>query len=228
MNKIALNKLHVLRLAVKYGCIKRGRLNIVGCFESPGSNPTGLCYDGRYVWHCDADQARIFKIDVTKEEIICSRDTPFGHPWGLTWDGEFIWISDDFERRIIKMDSSGNIIKSFSYPNMDIHGLAWDGRDIWFVDWISKRIYKINANSGEITGQIPAPSKNPAGLCYHEKFLWHTDSDINVIYKMEPSGRLVGFYKGFKGHSHDICAVNGLLLISVRDQRRIYKVRLLS
>lgn len=167
-------------------------------------------------------------MDPQKERVISHQETPFHHPWGLTWDGEFIWMSDDFERKIFKMEENGNIMKSFYYPNMDIHGLAWDGRNIWFVDWVSKYIYKINVNSGKILQKIPAPSKNPAGLCYYNGFLWHTDSDIDVIYKINPSGRLAGFYQGFEGHQHDICivGVEAFLFIAVRDFKRIYKVKI--
>lgn len=49
MKKKILNKAHILKLAIKYGYIKKGRVDSIGYFDSPGPNPTGLCYDGYYI-----------------------------------------------------------------------------------------------------------------------------------------------------------------------------------
>jgi streptogramin lyase len=228
MKKKILNKVHILGLAIKYRCVKKAKIDVIDRFQSPGSNPTGLCYDGQFIWHCDADSGVLYTINPKTKKIVSHQKLPFNHPWGLTWDGEFLWVSDDLERKIYRINRDGNIVQSFNYQNMDIHELAWDGEGIWFVDWISKTIRKIDLKSGRIIYKIPAPSKNPAGLCYYEGFLWHTDSDLSFIYRIAllKGTHTCKIYKGIEGHQHDICKANNSFFISVRDLKCIYEVRI--
>lgn len=66
-------------------------------FQAPGPRPHGLAWEGKYLWHGDADYKAFFKFDVDTGEIVekvqLADDDPLPH--GLTiWEGT-LWYCDD-------------------------------------------------------------------------------------------------------------------------------------
>jgi hypothetical protein len=63
--------------------IRGGDGEVIRKIRVPGENPTGLALEGkRYLWHCDAYSAEIYKIDINTGEIKNSFKAPGSHPWG--------------------------------------------------------------------------------------------------------------------------------------------------
>jgi sugar lactone lactonase YvrE len=65
--------------------------------QAPGPRPHGLAWEGKYLWHGDADYKAFFKFDVDSGQIVekiqLADDDPLPH--GLTiWDGT-LWYCDD-------------------------------------------------------------------------------------------------------------------------------------
>lgn len=67
--------------------------NFMNKFISIGIYPTGLAYDGAYLWSTDSDAKTIYAIDTEGFEIMQSIPAPGGkYPNGLTYGGESIWV----------------------------------------------------------------------------------------------------------------------------------------
>ena len=79
-------------------------------FESPGSGPEGLAFDGENLWHVDWWLNTIHKLDLSGVEL-CSWEGPGRCPIGLTFDGCYLWLADQCTRMIYKLD--------IGYPNCE-------------------------------------------------------------------------------------------------------------
>jgi hypothetical protein len=115
---------------------------VVHSFDSPGSWPNGLAYDGRYLWNADAYTHKIYKLDMSGN-VIASFDSPGYNPRGLAYDGTYLWNAD-LSNKIYKLDMSGNVIASFDSPGSSPRGLAYDGTYLWNADHDRGKIYQIS------------------------------------------------------------------------------------
>jgi len=112
--------------------------------SAPGLDPSGLAWDGEYLWSTDIDGAMIYRLD-TQGNIIASFPSPGEFPRGLTWDGECLWNADGMDRIIYKLDpSNGEVLDSFAAPGVDPTGLAWDGNAFWNGDGLKAKIYQLS------------------------------------------------------------------------------------
>lgn len=90
---------------------------IVNSFRSPGSEPRGLAWDGRYLWCADADMDLIYRLDPSDGTVISSVPYPV-NSWygGLAWGGDStLWIANG--GIISRIDTAkGGIVSEFSCP----------------------------------------------------------------------------------------------------------------
>ena len=66
---------------------------VIKSFASPASGPTGLAFDGKYLWHCDYAVATIYQLGLTGK-VIKSFASPAAGPAGLAFDGKYLWHCD--------------------------------------------------------------------------------------------------------------------------------------
>ncbi len=130
-------------------------------------NPTGLVFDGRYVWAGSAAEAHFFRIDETADdpmELITSIETT-----GLTYygafDGERVWFTSPYqieenepivnekvffininEINFNEPPPSANILQVGLFPT----GIAFDGVYIWVANYLSKTVSIIDVHN-EVT-----------------------------------------------------------------------------
>lgn len=156
-------------------------------FSSPGSCPTGLAFDGKYLWNCDRKTDMIYKIDPETGKTIDSLSSPGYRPVGLTWDGKYLWCTDAEENLIFQIDPKTDMtIKTLSSPTKAPEGIAWDGKHLWVVDDGSDQIQQISTDDGTTITSIPSPSFDPCGLAFDGKYLWVSDRIKNMIYMVTP------------------------------------------
>jgi hypothetical protein len=79
---------------------------IIRQFKAPSNAPTGLTYDGRYLWVADRSTNEIYLMDPKREHIIGILKSPGPTPWGLTWDGTHLWNADYQERKIYQLNTT--------------------------------------------------------------------------------------------------------------------------
>ncbi|MFA6756032.1 MAG: hypothetical protein WCR97_06065, partial [Bacilli bacterium] len=56
--------------------------------NASGNKPTGLCFDGVYLWQADAAADKIYCIDQYTGKVIREIESPAYWPGGLAWDGK--------------------------------------------------------------------------------------------------------------------------------------------
>ena len=69
----------------------------------PGHRPTGMCFDGRFLWITDRDSGRVDRFDPEVEEITRSVQAPGFSPCGLAWDGRNMWVTDSGTGRMYRL-----------------------------------------------------------------------------------------------------------------------------
>ena len=199
-------------------------------FSSPGSCPTGLTFDGKYLWNCDRKTDMIYKIDPKDGSILDSLPSPGYRPLGLAWDGKFLWNVDASEEEyfIYRIDpKTKTTIKTLWAPCDRPEGLAWDGKYLWITDDRKNKIHQISTEDGTTIITIPAPSSHPCGLAYDGKYLWVSDRISNMIYMITPNkGDVILFFDAPAPYARGL-AWDGKNLWNVDYQTdQIYKLKI--
>jgi len=71
----------------------------------PGPQPSGLTFDGSYLWSSDNYFDKIFKIDPDTYELIDEIDAPGGDfPNGLAFDGQYLWLANNDRDSLYQID----------------------------------------------------------------------------------------------------------------------------
>lgn len=102
---------------------------------------------------------------------------------GVTYDGELAWAA--LGTHLQSFDpKTGRAARSL--PCAADAGTAFDGRH--FFQITADRIHKIDAKSGEVVGDIPAPGKGrDSGLAWAEGSLWVGQHRDRCIHQIDPS-----------------------------------------
>jgi len=197
-------------------------------FPSPGFCPTGLAFDGKYLWNCDRKTDMIYKIDPRDGEVKDSISSPGFQPVGLTWDGKFLWNVDGEENLIFQIDPrTGMAVKTLYAPCERPEGLTWDGRYLWIADDRTNQIHRISTEDGTTINTIPSPSSHPCGLAYDGKYLWVSDRISDLIYMITPErGEVILFFDAPDAYARGL-AWDGKYLWNVDYQTdEIYKIKI--
>lgn len=164
-------------------------LSTVAVYDSPGTQPNGLAFDGTYLWNADYDD-NIYKLD-TEGNILNSIVAPGSTSYGLTSDGSHLWNTDYNEGIIYKLNTSGNILDYFNSPGSKPLDLAFDGTHLFNSDSETGKVYKLDT-SGNVLDSFDFDC---SGLTFDGQFLWATDSgNGGKIYKLDTSGNIKNTY----------------------------------
>ena len=72
--------------------------DVIISFDTPDQFPTGLTYDGKYLWLADRKTDMLYQINPKNGKQITSLPAPGFSPTGVTCDGTHLWVIDDKER----------------------------------------------------------------------------------------------------------------------------------
>ncbi len=199
-------------------------------FSSPGLCPTGLTFDGKYLWCCDRKTDMIYKVNPEDGKLVDSLPSPGYRPLGLTWDGKFLWNVDASEEEylIYQIDpQTGVAVKTIWSPCDRPEGLAWDGKYLWIVDDGSNQIHQISTEDGTTIKTIPSPSYQPCGLTYDGRYLWVSDRIADKIYMITPDrGDVILFFDTPNAYARGL-AWDGIYLWNVDYQSdQVYKIKI--
>ncbi len=165
---------------------------VLKIIKTPGPCPTGLTFDGSYLWLADAYTDKIYKISPKNGKIIKTIEAPGYHPEGLAWDGKFLWHIDRGEKYMYQIDpNTGEAVKILESNSNNPRDLAWDGEGIWIADFRRDLLLKVSPVDGMMELNFPSPAREPAGLAFGGKYLWVTDRVDDRIYLVNPSDGLV-------------------------------------
>lgn len=119
-------------------------LTVIEEYNSPGSFPRGIAWDGNRIWSTDEGLDRIYKHNMDAQlSINTPYDSPSDRPRGITWDGSRIWSSDSHDERMYKHNMDGTLSVSKIYTsNTYPWDLTWDGSRIWSIHYGDNNVYK--------------------------------------------------------------------------------------
>ena len=98
---------------------------IIRSFSSVTTVPSGLAFDGLYLWNADMWGNKIYKLDVNTGYPVYEFGAPGTYPRGLSWDGEYFWCiaTDTYNNEhIYKVTPEGAVTSEFPAP-FDTYGL---------------------------------------------------------------------------------------------------------
>ena len=169
---------------------------VVKQHQTPGKIPTGMTYDGEYIWMADRKAKQLFAIDPETGETVKKIGAPGYWPMGLAWDGNTLWnvdikggipLSENYDGVVYQVNpEDGTVMHTVSAPTNSPRGLAWDGEYLWCVDNDQDKIIQFNPNDGTTIKSFKAPANDPRGLTYDGKYLWISDRINNEIYMVSP------------------------------------------
>jgi hypothetical protein len=118
--------------------IEPDTMSVDGAFNTAGHKPTGMCFDGRFVWITDRDSGRVDRFDPEVDEITRSALTPGFTPCGLAWDGRNMWVSDSGTGSLYRLSGSRRTWSATVSPDAFMHRgrdvlLAHDGVHLWYL-----------------------------------------------------------------------------------------------
>lgn len=156
-------------------------------FPLPTTCPTGLAWDGKYLWMADLKTDSLYAIHPDNGRIANRIAAPTFKPLGLAYDGEFLWCVCGEEERIIQMRiEDGLAVRSFESLVPMPTGLAWDGNHLWVASRTLKEIHQISPQDGTTIHSFGSPASYPEGLTFDGNYLWSADRMSNRIYMIHP------------------------------------------
>ena len=195
---------------------------------APSPHPTGLTWDGEYLWVSDSIAKKVYKISPTDGSIVKSFPSPGRKPSGLAWDGTSIWCSDNSfgRKRIYQVDTSnGNVIDVLRLPLGTPKGITYVNGNLWCQDHLRKRILKIDPNTGSISPMFRTPHYSPTGMTWDGKHLWSTDNNKKEIYMVDPaSGSVIFLFPAPGLDQHGLTWDGEYLWVADSKDGKIYKI----
>ena len=210
--------------------VSSGEVKVIESFSSPGPDPRGLAWDGKYLWCADVDKETIYKINPDNGQVVSSFPSPGVYPLGLAWDGSYLWNIDPIEEKILKIDPrTGRVVNEpgIDIPGPDPTGLAWGGGYLWVADGERQEIYKIDPSDGHVVDSFSSPGEFPKGLAWDGSYLWNIDM-VDGLYMIDPeTGRVAASYNFTPGPRAEGLAFDGRHLWAAdSEEDKIYKISL--
>ena len=78
--------------------------DVIKWFASPSTDPRGLTWDCKTLWHSDRFQDRIYQINPITGAVIRNFASPDLQPMGLAWDGKTLWVITDNLDRVYQLE----------------------------------------------------------------------------------------------------------------------------
>jgi hypothetical protein len=204
--------------------------DIVDSISTPCGCPTGLAYDGNYLWVADRKADSIYKIDPKTGSITKSIPTPGFWPMGLAWDGKYLWNTDLEEEAIYKIDpESEKVLCSIPTPCPSPRGLTWDGNSLWLSDDYEDKVYQVSIEDGTIISSFDAPSGSSTGLAYGRKYLWSADRLRDEIYMLKPDdGNVIIISDSISPYIQGLAWDGNYLWACDYETDKIYKIKIMD
>ena len=210
---------------------------IIQSYDIPGSYPTGLTFDGKYLWLADRKTDEIYAINPENGQVVRSIPAPAYWPMGLTWDGKALWNIDvkggipqaeNYNGIIYQLSpTDGTILKTVPAPTSKPIGLAWDGKYLWCTSNASDEIIQFDPDDGTTIKSFKSPAEDPQGLTFDGKYLWVSDRMKDEIYMVDPqSGCVIIICEAPGPYTRGLC-YNGKFLWAVDYQNdKLYKIKI--
>lgn len=167
-------------------------LGVEKSFPLDFRTPTGLCFDGSFLWVSDLATTKIAKINPENGKILKIYDSPSFNINALASDGKLLWTLDSKEKMVFAFDPQTNLVlKTLQLDVDDPQGIGFDGKDVWISDGGSQKIVKIDTDDGTTIKSVTAPTfgrdrrSQLIGLAFDKGYLWVSDRIKDEIYQVD-------------------------------------------
>jgi len=138
-------------------------------FGHQGLNPTGIAFDGTYLW-CNSSFSPLFiyRFDLSGQLIdSVASPTLSLASGGMEFDGTHILVCVEQDGILYKLDPvSGALVTQFNLPNTvsdpadtNNYGIAFDGTYLWHTEYSTSTapsvLYKLDPNNGNVLKSVP-------------------------------------------------------------------------
>jgi hypothetical protein len=168
---------------------KKTFCDTISSFTVRDTWPTGIAWDGQYLWSCGSEFEYIYKYD-TAGILIDSIPNPspintYGTQ-GIVFKDNHLWTLDETEDVIYELDTiTGFIVNQFNIPaNKNGFGLTFDGIYLWAGEYINGILWKIEPSNGQIVNTIYT-EKPILGLDFINGSLYGISTDYTNLYKID-------------------------------------------
>ncbi|MBE3125271.1 MAG: hypothetical protein IMZ57_06395 [Acidobacteria bacterium] len=195
--------------------------------KTPGPCPTGLTFDGTYLWLADGYTDKIYKIDPETGKVVSSFESPGHHPEGLAWDGKYLWHIDSGEKLLYRLDpATGTALSILESNSPNPRDLTWDGEYLWIADFKSDTLLKVSPVDGMMVQTFPSPAGEPAGLAFDGKYLWVSDRSEDRIYLVDPTdGLCLSSLRSYGPFPYGLAWGNDALWNVDYENNEIYRIK---
>jgi transglutaminase-like putative cysteine protease len=197
---------------------------------SPCKYPSGLAWDGRWLYVADWRNGEVHQIDPASGAVNRTRKAPTLRPAGLAYGqgtGK-LFVSDDHSGGVFAWNFETGIVEwSFQAPDSRAAGLAWADGALFILERATAKIYKVIPKDGTILAIIPVPEKTCEGMTYDGRYLWIADRTRNEIYMVDPrTGKVIGVLDAPGPYAAGLAWVDGFLWNVDFQNRLLYKLRI--
>jgi hypothetical protein len=123
--------------------------------DNTGPNPTGITFDGTYLWTANNAGGLIGGsiTRITTNGIETTYTTGFTAPSDILWDGENLWVADFAGDRVRRVDpDTGAVLQSIVVGNAP-RELLFDGANLWVSNFFDDSVTVIRA-IGSLRGTV--------------------------------------------------------------------------
>ncbi len=169
-------------------------------FPAPGSLPTGICWDGYFVWVADPygqgdpePGPRVYRIDLHARnyDMLVRKDlltTPLRAGKGVHWWDGYLWHTNSWEDTLYRMEPSFplEILDRFPLPYYGPTGLTHRGTSLWNTDGQSSGLYELDPATGAILRRHQLPFITPLDLDFDGTRFWIVGDASEDVHLVDP------------------------------------------
>lgn len=170
-------------------------LRTLKTFPSPTSLPSGIAYDGQFLWVCGYNEYAIYKISTVDGSIINTVPVNLQRPYGITYSNDTIYMIDNTTKNIFAFDPlTGSCLDTIIVNHNLIYptGLYKLNNDFIFNDTkgpqpstLGDSTYFYNNLTNNINGNGTFGTY-ATGITYDGQYLWINDNPTQSTMKIDP------------------------------------------
>jgi YVTN family beta-propeller protein len=161
-----------------------------------GSQPTGVCFDGSFIWVAEAGDNQLSKLKLDGS-VVSSGSFPItvnGSPQYCISDGDFIWVTRKTSHAVNKYNADTGAGAGTVTVDTNPSHLAFDGTFIWVANTGSDTLTKIKAADNTVQSGVYSVA-SPRGMVFDGESLWICSFTSNEVVKMDPrNGDVLGSF----------------------------------
>ncbi len=155
---------------------------------STGGQPTGVAFDGTYIWVASRTARTVTKLDPVTGATVATYPTQTT-PTDVTYDGTYIWVTNQTSFSLTRVTVSTGAVQNFTVGGTPAQA-AFDGTYLWVTLVTANQVVAIVPATGqeEVARRVDTGLNLPNGIVFDGEWLWVTNSGNNTVSKITTAG----------------------------------------